>query len=83
MTALRLDKEVTGYSFCWDDHIIALKAHVSGEDFSYYKDVMSNHPHALWLYIPLRKRERITEIWQRRREYSREVALIVSNFSIF
>ncbi|KAJ8127384.1 hypothetical protein O1611_g6251 [Lasiodiplodia mahajangana] len=76
MTALRLDEEVTGYSFCWDNRIIALGAHVSGEDLSYYKYVMSNRPHALWLYIPLRKRERITEIWQRRRKYGREVALI-------
>ncbi|KAI0424963.1 hypothetical protein F5Y09DRAFT_322920 [Xylaria sp. FL1042] len=76
MTALKLDEKVTGYSFCWDKHVVAFKAHIPGEDLSYYKYVTSNHPHALWLYIPLRQHERITEIWQRRRKHSREVALI-------
>ncbi|KAI1357834.1 hypothetical protein F5Y08DRAFT_323278 [Xylaria arbuscula] len=76
MTSLRLDKGVTGYSFCWDNYVIALKAHSHREDLSYYKYIMSSHPHALWLHIPLRPRERITEIWQRRRKHGRELALI-------
>ncbi|KAJ3553981.1 hypothetical protein NPX13_g10741 [Xylaria arbuscula] len=31
MTALRLDEKVTGYSFCWNRHVVALKAHFPGE----------------------------------------------------
>ncbi|KAK5625066.1 hypothetical protein RRF57_000782 [Xylaria bambusicola] len=76
MTALRLDEKVTGYSFCWNKHVVALKAHFPGEDLSYYKYVTSNYPHALWLYIPFYPGERITEIWQRRRKHGREVAFI-------
>ncbi len=83
MTSLRLDKGVTGYLFCWDNYVIALKAYSHGEDLGYYKHIMSSHLYALWLHIPLRPCERITEIWQRRRKHGREVALIVSDSYTF
>ncbi|KAI1820722.1 hypothetical protein F4861DRAFT_533485 [Xylaria intraflava] len=66
MAALGLDENVTGCSFCWEHRILTLKAHTYGEDLSYYKDILLSHPCALWIYIPLRKGEVITEIWQRR-----------------
>ncbi|KAI0420822.1 hypothetical protein F5X98DRAFT_361532 [Xylaria grammica] len=76
MVSLNLGQEVTGYSFCWNGYIVALKAHHHEEDLSYYDYFTSSYPYALWLYIPLRPRERITEIWQRRRRHGIEVALI-------
>jgi hypothetical protein len=62
MASLELGQEVTGYSFCWQNYIVALKAHSYKEDFSYYKHVMLSHPHAVWLYVPLRPHERVVEI---------------------
>ncbi|KAI1438836.1 hypothetical protein GGR50DRAFT_702799 [Xylaria sp. CBS 124048] len=65
MMALRLDENVTGYSFCWNRCTIAIKAHSDGEDLSVYKNTLPYRPDALWIYIPLRQGERITEIWLR------------------
>ncbi|KAI1769769.1 hypothetical protein F4818DRAFT_312655 [Hypoxylon cercidicola] len=77
MASLELGQGVTGYSFCWHNYIVALKPHSDKDDFSYYKQVMLSHLHALWLYVPFRPHEQIVEIWQRRRKRGREVALIV------
>ncbi|KAI8625595.1 hypothetical protein F5Y19DRAFT_489415 [Xylariaceae sp. FL1651] len=64
----------------WD--LLALKAHTSREDLSYYKYVAVNNPKALWVYIPIRLHERITEIWRcfsiyRSGKYSDNAALIL------
>ncbi|KAI0871556.1 hypothetical protein GGS24DRAFT_471244 [Hypoxylon argillaceum] len=76
MALLKLDSEVIGYTFCWNNRIIALKPHSYKEDLSYYKYIAADYPHALWSYVPLRSYERIIEIWQRRRKYGKEIAFI-------
>ncbi|KAK2051440.1 hypothetical protein LY76DRAFT_398607 [Colletotrichum caudatum] len=52
--------EVTAYSVCWKGGIIYLHAHFPGEDFAFYKGYKG-----IWVYFPLEKGERISEIWKR------------------
>ncbi|KAI1179215.1 hypothetical protein F4777DRAFT_575246 [Nemania sp. FL0916] len=64
MTSVRLDKEVTGLSICWDSRKIAgLRAHTAGEDLEFYK--RDTPEDAVWIYFPLRPGETIREIWFR------------------
>lgn len=83
MASLKLGSEVIGYTFCWNNRIIALKPHSYKKNLSYYKYIAADHPHALWSYVPLRSYERIIEIWQRRRKYGKEIAFIVSDSFFF
>ncbi|CAI0652177.1 unnamed protein product [Colletotrichum noveboracense] len=46
--------------FFWKFSIISLHAHISGEDLAFYE----GYEAGIWLYFPLEKGEKITEIWK-------------------
>ncbi|KAK1843036.1 hypothetical protein CCHR01_14341 [Colletotrichum chrysophilum] len=52
---------VEGYSVFWKFSLVALHAHILGEDLTFYE----NFEAGIWLYFPLEKGEKITEIWKR------------------
>ncbi|EKJ73077.1 hypothetical protein FPSE_06690 [Fusarium pseudograminearum CS3096] len=65
---------ITGFSICCGPAPIALHAHTSDEDLSFYQHVSE---YSTWIYMPLEKNERIVRIWMRARNcLNREVALV-------
>ncbi|QGI76720.1 unnamed protein product [Fusarium fujikuroi] len=60
--------EITGYSACLlDEDLFYLHGHREGEDFSFYSEGRGERLHAVWLYFPVEKHERIVEVWRLRR----------------
>ena len=59
------DPMVTGYSACYLGCIMALHAHVKGEDTGFYKLSYAYRKHGVYIYMPLDPGEFISEIWLR------------------
>lgn len=65
--------DITGFSICCNPAPIALHAHTSNEDMSFYQSVSK---YSTWIYMPLEKNERIVRIWMRARNcLNKQVAL--------
>ncbi|KAK1508142.1 hypothetical protein CABS01_16862 [Colletotrichum abscissum] len=54
----------TAYSLCWNQSILTLHAHTTGENFDFYHELRTMDESALWFYMPLRVDEVVTEIWK-------------------
>ncbi|KAF5647619.1 uncharacterized protein FTJAE_1675 [Fusarium tjaetaba] len=76
--------EITGYSACLlDEDLLYLHSHREGEDFSFYSEGRGDRLHAVWLYFPVEKNERIVEVWRLRRRpaFWRDILLLRTNKS--
>ncbi|KAG5786142.1 hypothetical protein H9Q73_000272 [Fusarium xylarioides] len=76
--------EITGYSACLlDEDLLYLHSHREGEDFSFYSEGRGDRLHAVWLYFPVEKHERIVEVWRLRRRpaFWRDILLLRTNKS--
>ncbi|EWG36144.1 hypothetical protein FVEG_00287 [Fusarium verticillioides 7600] len=74
--------EITGYSACLlDEDLLYLHSHREGEDFSFYSEGRGDRLHAVWLYFPVEKNERIVEVWRLRRRpaFWRDILLVRYN----
>jgi hypothetical protein len=56
--------KTTAYSIGWDHRIDILHAHTVGEDLLFYQSSPALGESTLWIYVPLRKNELVTEIWK-------------------
>lgn len=66
--------DVIAYSARWKGRIMSLHAHLPGEDSALYK----GYEEGIWVYFPLEKGERISEIWKHS-QFKQGSSLIVSN----
>ncbi|RYC88448.1 hypothetical protein BFJ63_vAg8666 [Fusarium oxysporum f. sp. narcissi] len=74
--------EITGYSACLlDEDLLYLHSHRESEDFSFYREGRGDRLHAVWLYFPVEKHERIVEVWRLRRrpKFWRDILLLRTN----
>lgn len=62
------DPDITGYSICCDPAVLALHTHSSfDDDLSCYESTPED---AAWIYMPIKKDERIDRIWVQRNRIS-------------
>ncbi|KAK1451023.1 hypothetical protein CCUS01_11199 [Colletotrichum cuscutae] len=54
----------TAYSLCWNQSILTLYAHTTGENFDFYHELRTMDESALWFYMPLCVDGVVTEIWK-------------------
>ncbi|KAF4498916.1 hypothetical protein FAGAP_4929 [Fusarium agapanthi] len=76
--------EITGYSACLlDEDLLYLHSHREDEDFSFYSEGRGDRLHAVWLYFPVEKHERVVEVWRLRRRptFWRDILLLRTNKS--
>ncbi|KXH65948.1 hypothetical protein CSAL01_13571 [Colletotrichum salicis] len=69
------ERGVKGYSIFWKFSLVALHAHNLGEELTFYK----NFEAGIWLYFPLEKGEKITEIWKRGRSKVEQALIFKTN----
>ena len=70
------DPIITGYSACWNGHIIGLHAH-GKKDVSFYDDYSSRYKSLVWIHICINPGEFVTELWQRKAVLSKRAAIMV------
>ncbi|KAL2686774.1 hypothetical protein Neosp_004316 [[Neocosmospora] mangrovei] len=64
------EPDITGYSICCDPDVLALHTHRRfDDDLSCYESTPEN---AAWIYMPIKKDERIDRIWVRRNRISND-----------
>lgn len=64
------DPDIIGYSICCDPAVLALHTHRRfDDDLSWYESTPDN---AAWIYMPIKKDERIDHIWVRRHRSSND-----------
>ncbi|KAF5022664.1 hypothetical protein F66182_5282 [Fusarium sp. NRRL 66182] len=73
---------IFGYSACMlDGDLVDLHCHVLGEDFSFYHAGDGERRHAVWVFLPVEKGERIIEVWRRirRPRFCRDIPVLRTN----
>ncbi|KAF4447880.1 hypothetical protein F53441_8630 [Fusarium austroafricanum] len=74
--------KITGYSACMlDGDLVDLHSHSEGEKLSFYHEGGGDRFHAVWLYFPVEKDERIVEVWRLRRKprFCRDIPVLRTN----
>ncbi|XEU97718.1 hypothetical protein FSHL1_003004 [Fusarium sambucinum] len=73
---------ITGFSACMvDGDLVDLHCHTKGENFGFYHDGGGDRRHAVWLYFPIERGERIFEVWRRQRKphFCRDIPMLRTN----
>lgn len=77
MSLLRLNEDsISAYSVCFANGIAMVRAHIPGEDVGFHK--WDPYVNPIWLYVPICKGERVSQIWKRQGFVARKQALLVS-----
>ncbi len=76
-TIVANDARVTGYSVCRARNLLAMHAHIPGEDTDFYHTEAVQNMFAVWQYMPVDEGEILTEVWQRKERVSGYTSLLV------
>ncbi|KAK2059447.1 hypothetical protein LY76DRAFT_542805 [Colletotrichum caudatum] len=69
--------QTTAYSLCWNRNIVMLHAHQAKENLDFYQDLQTTDEAALWLFMPLRTNEVLTQIWRFNGPFKSAIALLL------
>jgi hypothetical protein len=61
-----------------DGDLVDLHCHTEDEDLMFYREGGGDRLHAVWLYFPVEKGERIYEVWRRRKKphFCRDIPIV-------